>query len=161
VAQSEFLRRFEGLDDKPFDEYPFFEVKKTKTKVVTNLKEGHIRRENVNFSDAITEFNKEELANMIISKGVFASQELLKLSVAYRYVHPYYTDETIEKEKLNKFQDQELDLINRIVKLIVKETNEKLKLCSMPYNDDEIDLSTMLVDYNIVSNYSKKGSTEE
>lgn len=163
VAQSEFLRRFQGLDDKPFDEYPFIEVKKTKTEVVANLQEGIIRREEVNFSDAITEFNKEELAGMIINKGVFASQELLKLAVAYRYVHPYYTDETIVKEKLNTFQVQELDLINRIVKLIVKETNEKLKQCSMPYNDHEIDLSTMLVDYNVDVDHSnqKSESTEK
>lgn len=149
VAQSEFLRRFMGFDDKPFEEYPFIEVKKTKTQVVANLEEGVIRKEEVDFSDAITEFNKEKLVDMIINKGIFASQELLKLAVAYRYVHPYYIDETMDNELLNKYQAQELDLINRIVKLIVKETNEKLKECSMPYNDDEIDLSTMIVDYNV------------
>jgi hypothetical protein len=147
VAQSEFLRRFKSLDDKPFDEFPFIEIKKTKEKVVVNLAEGVIRKETVNFSDVITEFNKEQLSNMIIDKGAFASQELLKLAVAYRFVHKHYTDETIEPETLEKYQIQEVDLMNKIVRLIVRETNEKLAQCKLTFNKDEIDLSTMLVDY--------------
>ncbi|MDQ0882883.1 hypothetical protein [Peribacillus sp. V2I11] len=147
VAQSEFLRRFEHFDDKPYDEFPFIEVAKTKTKTVLGLVGGQIKRETINFSDVITEFNKEQLSNMIIDKGIFASQELLKLAVAYRYVHKFYTDETIESEKLENFQIQEVDLINRIVRLIVRETNEKLKQCSLHYSENEIELSTMLVDY--------------
>ncbi|WP_419883956.1 hypothetical protein ACN6MY_11015 [Peribacillus sp. B-H-3] len=147
VAQSEFIRRFKGLDDKPFDEFPFIEIKKTKEKVVVNLEEGVIRKETVNFSDVITEFNKEQLSNMIIDKGAFASQELLKLAVAYRFVHKHYTDETIDRETLETFQVQEVDLMNKIVRLIVRETNEKLAQCKLSYNKDEIDLSTMLVDY--------------
>jgi hypothetical protein len=149
VAQSEFLRRFMGFDDRPYDEMPFIEVKKTKKKAVIDIQAGVIRGEEVSFSDSITEFNKEKLANLIIDKGVFASQELLKLAVAYRYIHQHYTDETIVKTQLEQYQVQELDLINRMVRLIVKETNEKLKECNMPYNNDEIDLSTMLVDYNV------------
>ncbi|MFJ7756494.1 hypothetical protein ACQKGI_24085 [Peribacillus muralis] len=147
VAQSEFLRRFYHLDNEPYDEFPFIEIKKEKTKIVMDLNERVVRSQTVNFSDVITEFNKEQLSNMIIDKSIFASQELLKLAVAYRLVHPYYTDESIEKDRLNSYQVQELDLINKIVRLVVRETNEKLKQCSLLYNENEIDLSTMLVDY--------------
>lgn len=148
VAQSEYLRRFEGFEDMPYDEIPFIEIVKTKSKIVTNLVEGTIKRESVKLSDSITEFNKEKLVKMIIDSGIFASQELLRLAVAYRYVHMHYTDTTIEPVRLEKFQTQELQLINRIVRLIVKECNEKLKSCGMPYNIHEIELSTMIIDYN-------------
>lgn len=159
VAQSEFLRRFEGLDDKPYDEFPFIEIVKTKSKVVTNLSKGIISREEVNISDVITEFNKERLVTMIIDKSIFASQELLKLAVPYRLVHMHYQDETINESRLEKFQVQELELINRIVKLIIKECNEKLKVCSMPYNKEEFELSTMLVDYATDVGGSEKESS--
>ncbi|MBG9444025.1 hypothetical protein [Cytobacillus firmus] len=147
IAQSEFLRRFEGLDDKPFDEFPFLEIDSTKTKYTYDFQKGIFEKETVNFSDVITDFNKGKLSTMIIDKGIFASQELLKLAVAYRFVYKYYTDESIDPLRLEKFQIQEVDLINKIVRLIVRETNEKLMQCKLSYNKDEIDLSTMLVDY--------------
>ncbi|NOU94903.1 hypothetical protein GC093_16985 [Paenibacillus sp. LMG 31456] len=115
---------------------------------MTNLEESTIKRESVKLSDSITEFNKEKLVNKIIDTGVFASQELLKLDIAYRYVHMHYTDKTIDPNILEKFQTQELQLLNRIIRLIVKECNEKLKSCGMPYNSNEIELSTMITDYN-------------
>jgi hypothetical protein len=148
VSQSEFLRRFNNEEDKPYDEFPFFEIVKKQEKVVTDLTARTVKREVVKISDVITDFNKEKLASLIIDKGVFASQELLKLAVSYRYVSKHYEDETIEATKLQKFRSQELDLIHRIVQLIIRETNEKLKECGMPYSNNEIELSTMIIDYN-------------
>jgi hypothetical protein len=146
VAQSEFLRIFWNFDDKPYEEVPFFELVNTKTKFSINSTTGYSKSE-VDLSDVITEFNKIELVNMIINKGMFASQHLLKLAVAYRYVHKHYQNESLEAEKLNKFRIQEIDLIDKIVRLVVRETNEKLKQCSLIYSENEIDLSRMLVDY--------------
>src|SRR5699024_11955532 len=73
VAQSEFLRQFYDLDEKPYDEYPFIEIKKTKSKVVTNLNEGTIKREEVNISDVITDRKSTRLnsSHVSISYAVF------------------------------------------------------------------------------------------
>ena len=162
VAQSEYLRRLHSLDNGIYDESPFIEINTRKRKTVVNLFTGNVVSDEVTITtDDITEFNKEKLSKLIIEKGVFASQELLKLAVAYRYTHKHYKDETLEEKKLETFQKQELYLINQIVRLIVKESNEKLKACSMPYNKDEIELSTMLVSYTDVASTVEGDSEQE
>src|SRR5699024_2593641 len=91
--------------------------------------EGSIERAVVNIFDEITEMQKEKLDNMDNDKGIFASQDLLKLAVAYRYVHVHYTDETLNAVELEKFQEQELDLINRMavfVNIVVAFFNSKI-----------------------------------
>ncbi|MFD2627442.1 hypothetical protein [Oceanobacillus kapialis] len=148
VAQSEYLRKFHHLDHIPFNEIPFVEIKKERTSSRFDMKNGKFEREKVDIEDVITEFNKEEIIKRVIDKSEFASQELLKLAVAYRYVHKHYQDETIIKEQLDKYQTQELELIKRIVKKIVHETNYKLKFCHMEYNKDELKKSIMLYDIN-------------
>ncbi|WP_191557794.1 hypothetical protein [Metabacillus idriensis] len=149
IAQSEFLRGFYDLSEKPKEEIPFIESHETKSRVVTDLGEGTIKREVVKLSNEITEFNKEKIAKTIIDKGVYSSQELLKLAVSYRYVHKYYMDESLNPRQLEKFRTLEIKLINEIVELVVKECNEKLKECDMPYNQKELNQEKILIDYNV------------
>jgi len=163
VVQSEYLRRFHHLDHLSHDQVPFLEINKKKTKVTQDLLTNEIKKEETEkLSDVITEFNKEKIAKLIIDNGMFASQKLLKLAVSYRYVHKHYTDKTIVPAQLESFQKHELFLINEIVKCIVKECNEKLKECSMPYSEEEIELSRILIDYpDKIANSQQEEDTEE
>jgi len=118
ICQSEYLRFFYDIKGS-HKEIPFIEIEKRK-----EIKKGTLDFNNIDFgnftfntteysiNDAVTEFNKKKIYEEIISKREFASPKLLKLAVAYRYVHNYYTDTTLEsKESLDKFQNQEIYII--------------------------------------------------
>ncbi|WP_442601801.1 hypothetical protein [Paenibacillus sp. KN14-4R] len=139
VAQSEYLRYHLSIN-KDHNEVPFIEIHRQK---LTISMDPSVASETINIKDPVTEFNKYSIAELIINKGAFASQELLKLAVAYRFVHQYYTDQTIEKNRLDKFQTEELELIKKIVKCIVSETNQCLKNCSMKYSKKELKQGVM------------------
>lgn len=83
-------------------EIPFIEIEKRKeikkrTLDFNNIDFGNFTFNTTEYSinDAVTEFNKKKIYEEIISKREFASPKLLKLAVAYRYVHNYYTDTTL------------------------------------------------------------------
>lgn len=145
ICQSEYLRFFYDIKGS-HDTIPFIEIEKRNEIKKKTLDFGNIDFNNFTFntteyevSDAITEFNKKKICEEIIQKSEFASQVLLKLAVAYRFVQDYYTDDTLEdKESLEKFQDQELVIICKMIKTIIVETNKKLKQCNMEYSNDEI-----------------------
>ncbi|MBE9917447.1 hypothetical protein G8C92_25880 [Paenibacillus donghaensis] len=139
VAQSEYLRYHLNIK-KDRDEVPFIEIHRQR---LTLSMDPSVASETIDIKDPVTEFNKYSIAELIINKGALASQELLKLAVAYRFVHQYYTDHTIEKNRLEKFQTEELELIKKIVKCIVSETNQCLKDCSMKYSKKELKQGTM------------------
>lgn len=145
IAQSEFLRKFHDLDvANSFKEIPFIEIQKSMKKVTKNLITGEETNNKVEpVEDAITMFNKIGLVETILKKKQFASQDLLKLAVAYRYCHEYYQDTTIDKDRLEKFQTTELDLIYKIVTTVIQECNANLKLCKMDYNKLELDQGKM------------------
>lgn len=136
VAQSEYVRYFYGIEVGR-ERVPFLEVSKTKKKVVTDLFTGQLLSEKIEETkDVVTDFNKINIANAIIEKGQYASQELLKKAVAYRFVHEHYQNDSIIN--VSKFQENELLLIGQIVELIVKETNKNLKKCKLEYNKKEL-----------------------
>ena len=143
VAQSEYLRYYLKID-KGHDEIPFIEIFRQKH---TFSMDPSVKEETIQIKDAVTEFNKLSIAELIIKKGAYASQELLKLAVAYRFIHPYYADQTMDKNRLNDYQTEELKLIKKIVKVIVQETNKNLRISSMKYNKNE--LKTGLMDNKI------------
>lgn len=139
IAQSEYIRCFHNFQGD-FSDFPFFEINSRKMEQKINLKVGEpikINKSEMTVKNAITEFNKEKIVQLILDNAQYASQKLLKLAVAHRYVAEHYTDLTIEPDILEKFQVEEIVLIKYIVETIVKETNKQLKCCNMDYNDEE------------------------
>lgn len=136
VAQSEFVKKFHDIS-APLEEIPYVEVNKSIKRETREIFKGSVVRvTEEEKQDAITEFNKINIANIIIEKGEHARQDLLKLAVAYRYVHPHYQNDSIVN--VGKFRDEELKLIFQIVNHIVKYTNENLKTCRLQYNKKEL-----------------------
>ncbi|MGG3283601.1 hypothetical protein [Paenibacillus solani] len=144
VAQSEYLRHYSKVQ-KGYDEVPFIEIHREHH---TISMDPSIEDVVIQIKDAVTEFNKLSIAELIINKGAYASQDLLKLAVAYRFIHPYYKE--LKNNGLDIIQIEELELIKKIVSSIVKETNCYLKKCNMKYNKSEI--RTGLMDNKIFKN---------
>jgi hypothetical protein len=139
VAQSEYIRYFHNIEGD-FEDIPFLEISQRRYTTKINFSKGNTQVEAKEFSvqDAVTEFNKESIANQILENKKYASQKILKLAVAYRYVSRHYTDDTIEPEIKDKFEIEELVTIKRIVQSIVRETNQMLKECDMDYSKEEL-----------------------
>lgn len=142
IVQSEYLRYFNQFDDN-FDNLPFLETSREKIKTNIDLKTMSVKQTREEINDAVTNFNKISIVDMVIDKGHLASERLIKLAVAYRYVHKFYTDETMDPEQLEKFQKEELLMIAEIVKTVIYETNKFKKICSLDYNENEIKDRTM------------------
>jgi hypothetical protein len=142
IVQSEYLRYFNQFDDN-FDNLPFLETSREKIKTNIDLKTMSVKQTREEINDAVTNFNKISIVDMVIDKGHLASERLIKLAVAYRYVHEFYTDETMDPEQLEKFQKEELVMIAEIVKTVIYETNKFKKICSLDYNENEIKDRTM------------------
>lgn len=138
IAQSEYIRDFLSIQGE-FDDIPFIEIEKKKITQKISFSNATVEGKEYKIKDAITEFNKIGIASKIIEKSQYSSQALLKDAVAYRFLHQHYRDNTIDKSLLNKFQEDELNLLKRIVKGIVKECNEKLKMCGMEYDKQELE----------------------
>lgn len=138
IVQSEYLRYFirnySSQEDLSIHEYPFLEI------VHTNNGQE--------IQNPITEFNKSEILKSILNNKKFASQNLLKLAVAYRYVHHHYQQNLIDKTLLHNYQEEELRLIGKIVVTIIKETNQMLDECNMEFNGKELSYGVM--DLNII-----------
>ncbi|MEH7223869.1 hypothetical protein V7112_08610 [Bacillus sp. JJ1566] len=139
IAQSEFLRYFYDLNNfGTFKDLPFIETNTEKEKVEKDLFTGKVLSvEKSIVKTAISDFNKMKLVDLVLSKKHLASQDLLKLIVAYRYCHNYYLKHDLIGIQLEKFQTHEFELIHDIVIRIVRETNERLKFCDMAYNEYE------------------------
>ncbi|MFE4201109.1 hypothetical protein [Aneurinibacillus aneurinilyticus] len=142
IAQSEYVRYFFNYADE-FDKLPFIEIKNKSFKQSIDLATGKVETKEFSAEDVITEFKKEKIAELVLEKRQFALQDLLKLATAYRFVHEYYTKEDIEKELLNKFQNEELLLIAKIVKHVVKEYNRMLHDCHLKFEQQELDTGMM------------------
>ncbi|WP_339202598.1 hypothetical protein NYE22_12875 [Bacillus sp. FSL K6-1560] len=138
VCQSEFLRKFHHIDEmNSMKEVPFVEIKRKIEKIQLNLVTGEEELTGEDVETAITRFNKENIISLIMDNKQYASQELLKLAVGYRYCYEYYTNNNLVEPELETFQKTELDYIYKIVTRIVMETNEKLKFCKMDFSDAE------------------------
>ena len=140
IAQSEYVRYFHSIDGN-FDDVPFLELSQKKITTKINFSNGstEIKTNEFSVKDAITEFSKENIAKTIFENKKYASQTLLKLAVAYRYINKHYLDKTLQADLLERFQVEELITIRKMVVLIVKETNELLKICGMDYNSSEME----------------------
>lgn len=136
IIQSEYIRHFFNLE-RDFSEIPFIEIHKSNTKTVFKLTENSVTRSEEKITDPVTEFNKINLVERIIDKGELSSERLLKLAVAYRYVHQNYLIEDFPAEQGEKFKEEEVLLIGQIVKAVVEETNELKKICNLSYNENE------------------------
>ncbi|MED0866380.1 hypothetical protein ABEX00_10885 [Bacillus safensis] len=133
VAQSEYLRHFfsegvEGVDGNSLtnkNEMPFIEL-------VPSANSDEIAK-------MIGYFNKSRIAELIIQKSSYASPDLIKLAVGYRFCEAYYQKQGGNIKNLQeKLNNEELLIISKIVKNIVKETNSKMKNCGFNYYEDEL-----------------------
>ena len=140
IVQSEFLRTYHQIDEfRSLQEVPFIEIEKRLKKHKQDLFTGETLKESEEIVEsAITKFNKIGLVGFILEKKEFASPDLLKLAVGYRYIHEHYQNESFPKKQLEKFQIKELEFIYQIVTIVIKEFNEKSKYCNMNYNKTEI-----------------------
>lgn len=148
VVQSEFLRKFQAKS--AFQQVPFIEVQKWRT--IISFTDDKSEDGDYKIIDSITEFNKIGIVNRVMNKKEFASQKLLKLIVSYRYVHDNYLNKSMDPEWLKKYQEQEVQLIAEIVKTIVIECNQKLKMCKMNYDSKEKTTGLMSMDFIVDSN---------
>ncbi len=140
VVQSEYLRYFiknySSKEDLPFNDFPFLEIVHTKN--------------GIPIKNPISEYNKSKIQSLILENQRFASQDLLKLAVAYRYVHHHYERNNTDEKMLSNYQDEELRLIAKIVITIIKETNQFLEECNMNFNGKEISYGIM--DLSVIEN---------
>lgn len=143
IAQSEYLRYFFNRyknSELGFDDIPFIELQKAKY-TVSSKKEGDkitILNKKYTTTDVVTEFNKKELFTIIIDKGEFASQRLLKLAIAYRFVHQHYagTDET--SDIVEEANNEEFVLIKEMIQCIISEYNYLRKELKLDYVETEL-----------------------
>lgn len=144
IIQSEYLRYFSKKYrnmEFVFWKIPFLETKRIRRKI-TN---GKIIEEEI--KTLITEFNKKYLVEKIFDNKKYASQDLLKLAVAYRYANEYYLENNDNEQIQKAFQLEEVKLIYLMVKTITKECNMYLENCNMPYDASE--LSCGRINFNV------------
>ncbi|NFH74198.1 hypothetical protein FDA25_16850 [Clostridium botulinum] len=141
ISQSEYLRYFFEMSGT-FEEKPFSQIEEEHTEERIHLSTGKIEQKITKIENEITKFNKAEMDRLIINKCQYASSNLIKLAVAHRYLEDNYL--TVDgKEISDKFSSKEVIVLAKLVKLIIKETNEKLKYCNMKYDEYEIENSIM------------------
>jgi len=146
VMQSEYVRRYIKLAkdiDISFEASPFLEITKThRTTCRVNFDENtgtKIESKTVDIETPISQFNKTQMCDYIIEKGEFASQELLKIAVAYRFANSRHsgTENNTPESKITN--DEEFRLIREMVCCIVKEYNLYRKNLNMEYEAEELE----------------------
>lgn len=146
VMQSEYVRKFVEMqsgEKHPFEEAPFVQVSKTeKTKMQLNLTKGRIkpaRVETQHIATPVSDYNKKYLCDCIIEKAEYATQDLLKLAVSYRFVDCYFGNpEEIYPEVEVLAREQEVHLIKEIVQCVVRDYNFLRKELKIDYSDEEL-----------------------
>ena len=148
VMQSEYVRHFIRINDGQevsFDEAPFLEVSPTR-KVTKSVHWGsekptEITQKEEIIDTPISNFNKKQLCDYIIENAEYATQRLLKVAVAYRFVNCYYAGNPAAKN--SSCQDtanhEEFRLIREMVCCIVSEYNFFRKELKMAYNEVELE----------------------
>lgn len=134
VLQSEYLKEIMNIDGT-FEEIPFVELHRSKTNESWN-KEGYSKTV-TKIDDDLTKLNKKYLIDVTFENCEYASEQLLKTAVKYRFVHEFYL---IEDHPLHtKLIDEEIKLIKEFVELIIKETNELKQMLGFEFNQYEIE----------------------
>ena len=146
IIQSEYIRVFlkkSQEKDFPFDDYPFLEMNNRTVKQTYSFEAGKTVAIDVKdelIQTPITQFNKAQLCDLIIENRSLATQELLKLTVSYRFAYNYYSGNTdVPQTSVSKTADEEeFQLIRKIVCEIVKDYNHLRKELKMPFNEQEL-----------------------
>ncbi len=145
ICQSEYTRRFLKLlkdVDLTVEEVPFVEIHKGRSHDVIKFgKEQGFTHTEETIKDAITEFCKKEMCDLIIANGEFATQKLLKLSVAYRFAYDNYSgNEAVNgSEAADVANSEEFILIREMVSTIIQEYNFLRKELRMEYVQSELE----------------------
>ena len=132
VVQSEYVRKFIELTTNEFHTFvdvQFFEITPIHRVTITFKPEKYERKVE-DIDTAVSSLNKDALCEYIISKGDLATQKLLKIAVAYRFVSARVddTDQTVKRVA----QEQELKMLAEMVRCIVSDYNKlraNLHLC--------------------------------
>jgi hypothetical protein len=153
IAQSEYTRRFFKLyngTDLTFEKVPFVEIHKThKEETIQFGKDVGVTRTETEIKDGITNFCKGSLCDLIINKGELATQQLLKLAVAYRFAYDNYSGTAHNGDAVDTANEEEFKLIKEMLICIVKDYNFLRKELKLEYIESE--LTTGLFE-NIVLN---------
>ena len=149
VIQSEYARKFLGISQSqsnssiiPFDEAPFFEMKPIHriNQKYDLFSEEVLEQKEEMLETPLTKYSKEYLFTFILEKSDLASQKLLKLAVAYRFAHTFYSGSPIVKGHFfaSTADDEELLLIKELVCCIVTDYNLLRKQLKLDYDIDEL-----------------------
>ena len=143
ICQSEYMRRFfkllNGLD-LTVEEVPFVEISKRKTRDTIHIGQNpSYQHTEEKITDDITKFCKKEMCDFIIQNGELATQDLLKLTVAYRFAYDHYSGNVANGEAREVADSEEFILIREMVKSIIQEYNFLRKELKMPYIPSELD----------------------
>lgn len=147
IIQSEYVRHFIQIKDGKvitFEEAPFLEISPTHRETTTwNIggeKGSSVSRKTESIETPISKFNKKELCDYIIQNGEFASQNLLKLAVSYRFAHEHYSgnDSGGSVDVKEKADHEEFRMIKEIVNTIVTDYNQLRKELKLSYDQVEI-----------------------
>lgn len=143
ICQSEYVRRFfkllKGLD-LTVEEVPFVEISKRRTHDTIRMgQDQSYQHTEEKITDDITRFCKKEMCDFIIENGELATQDLLKLAVAYRFAYDNYSGNVTSGEAREVADSEEFILIREIVKSIIQEYNFLRKELKMPYIQSELD----------------------
>ena len=133
IVQSEYVRYFINItegDYYSFEEQPFIEISQIH-KTTTNGNDVSMEE----IETSISRFNRKELCEYIISKGQYASQDLLKTAVSYRFARDIC--EGLSRTDIS--EEEEKTLIKKMVQIIVKEYNCLRKELKMSYDKSEIE----------------------
>lgn len=140
VIQSEYTRYLSKIDREieiAFNDVPFIEVSPTNRNTITyEIKKGEspkVSKSVEKIETPISQFNKKTLCEFIIDKGEYATQELLKIAISYRYVSEQ--DYNLMTDTTKK---EELSLIRDMVLCIVKDYNNLRKELKMEHNEIEL-----------------------
>ena len=135
IIQSEYVRHFIELTDKITPTH-----KETTTFNISKANGSSVTRKTEEIETPISQFNKKELCDYIISNGSLASQKLLKLAVAYRFAADHYSGNgsggSIDVKDIA--DEEEFRMIKDIVVAIVQDYNLLRKELKLDYNENEI-----------------------
>ena len=146
ISQSEFQRYFYSVYSTPNADItdttriPFIEHNSERKTDRISFKDGvsSTSSETIPTNQDITDFNKEYIYKLILRNSNYASQALLSLGLAYRFVHRYYLKD-LEKERIKQgMNNEEVKIIHKIVQVVIKEYNWLRKEIGLSYNNEEM-----------------------
>lgn len=133
ISRNKVLRKRNILSDKTGYEHI---VPMTSTILENTLQQNSYLISEVDLQTTLIGFFKQLKAEL---------EDLIE-DLAHRYCEDNYPKNILDENVLNQFLDEELELIGKIVRLIIKETNELLEICHMDYDGKEISYGVLNMD---------------